>query len=73
MADFTRVFAPGGLLVLETFLRGQERFGHPRRPRHLLEPGELSRAFPGLELLELEESDAGTPPVLARLAARRPS
>jgi len=68
-----RALAPGGLLVLETFLRGQERFGHPRRPRHLLEPGELADAFPALELLELEESDGAAPPVLARLAARRPS
>ncbi len=34
---------PGGLLVYETFLRGNERFGKPRNPDHLLVPHELVR------------------------------
>lgn len=33
--------APGGVLVYETFARGNERFGSPRNPAFLLEPGEL--------------------------------
>lgn len=63
---------PGGVLVYETFRRGQERFGHPRRARHLLEPGELKAAFPGLVVEEHEESDPSVPPVMTRLLARRP-
>jgi myo-inositol-1(or 4)-monophosphatase len=35
---------PGGVLVYETFARGQERFGKPTNPAFLLEPGELLRA-----------------------------
>jgi SAM-dependent methyltransferase len=63
--------APGGHLVYETFRVGQERFGKPRRPRFLLEPGELARAFPGLEILRHEEPDPAGGPLTARLWARR--
>ncbi|MCE9627046.1 MAG: methyltransferase domain-containing protein [Candidatus Eisenbacteria bacterium] len=68
-----RALAPGGALVYETFRRGQEQFGHPRRDRHLLEPGELCNAFPGLRIEVHEEDAPGTPPVMARLLAHRPS
>jgi SAM-dependent methyltransferase len=67
-----RALAPGGVLLYETFRLGQERFGPPRRPRHLLEPGELTRAFPSLRLEWHEETPADRPPVMARLVARRP-
>jgi rhodanese-related sulfurtransferase len=67
-----RALAPGGVLFYETFRLGQERFGPPRRPRHLLGPGELLRAFPSLRVEWHEESATGTPPVMARLVARRP-
>lgn len=33
--------APGGLLIYETFARGNERFGKPSNPDFLLQPGEL--------------------------------
>ncbi len=36
--------APGGLLIYETFALGNERFGKPRNPDHLLRPGELLEA-----------------------------
>ena len=64
--------APGGMLVYETFRRGQERFGRPKHPRFLLDDGELAESFPGLEVLRYEESEAPDGPVLARLLARRP-
>ena len=35
------VLAPGGLLIYETFARGNERFNRPRNPDHLLKSGEL--------------------------------
>ncbi len=66
-----RALAPGGALVYETFRRGQERFGTPRNPRHLLEPGELARAFPSLAIELHEETPADRAPVLARLLARK--
>jgi tellurite methyltransferase len=65
--------APGGMLVYETFRRGQERFGRPKHPRFLLEDGELAECFPGLEVLRYEESEAPDGPVMARLLACRPA
>ena len=67
-----QAIAPGGALVYETFRRGQEHFGHPRRDRHLLEPDELRTAFPGLHVEIHEQDSAATPPVMARLLARKP-
>ena len=67
-----RALAPGGVLVYETFRVGQEKFGHPRRARHLLEPGELARSFPSLVVEIHEESPEHEPPVMARLRAAKP-
>ena len=33
--------AEGGVLIYETFAKGNARFGKPRNPEHLLAPGEL--------------------------------
>jgi SAM-dependent methyltransferase len=47
---------PGGILVFETFTRDQLSFDRgPRNPDHLLQPGELRSAFPGLDLLFYRE------------------
>jgi tellurite methyltransferase len=63
--------APGGTLVYETFRRGQEAHGRPKLDRYLLEPGELTRAFPSLRVETYEEHDPAGGPVVARLLARR--
>ena len=68
--------APGGLLLYETFTIHQRSLGHgPRNPAFLLEPGELPRLFPGLEVLAAwEGTTAGPrPDALARITARRRS
>lgn len=66
-----RALSTGGALLYETFRRGQERFGHPTKPRHLLEPGELARAFPTLTVELDEETPDSAPPVVARLLAHK--
>jgi SAM-dependent methyltransferase len=66
-----RALAPGGHLVYETYRVGQERFGRPRRPQFLLEPGELARGFGELEILRYEEPDPLEGPFTARLLARK--
>lgn len=38
---FLNALAPGGVLIYETFARGNEKFGHPRNPDHLLKSAEL--------------------------------
>jgi tellurite methyltransferase len=73
MKSVATAVAPGGVVVYETFLRGQERFGRPRHPRFLLDPGELPGHFPGFEVVRYEESTPPEGPWLARLLARKPS
>jgi len=41
------LLAPGGVLIYETFAKGNEKIGRPRNPAYLLEPGELIDAFTG--------------------------
>jgi tellurite methyltransferase len=69
----TRLLAPGGLLVYETFTAAQIEFGYgPRNPDFLLERGELCDLFSELEILEYWEgvSEDPRPSALARLVAR---
>jgi hypothetical protein len=65
---------PGGLLVYETFARGNERFGKPSNPDFLLAPGELLEAVRGkLHVIAYEDLTVTEPrpAALQRLAARR--
>ncbi len=76
MGDIARAVAPGGLLLYETFMAGNEAFGRPRNPDHLLQPGELRETFAGsLEILAFEEGriDKPAPAMKQWLAARRPA
>ncbi|MEX2198354.1 MAG: class I SAM-dependent methyltransferase [Burkholderiales bacterium] len=68
-----RALAPGGVLIYETFMRGNERFGKPSNPAYLLEPGELWRAFAGLHIIAFEQglSLEPKPAMRQRLCARR--
>ena len=47
--------APGGVLIYETFMQGNERYGKPSNPAFLLQPGELWRAFAGLHVIAFEQ------------------
>jgi len=40
-ADILSCLAPGGVLIYETFARGNEDYARPRNPDHLLKQGEL--------------------------------
>jgi SAM-dependent methyltransferase len=64
--------APGGLLLYETFARGNERFGKPSNPEFLLRDGELLTHVNGLHVLAFEDG-MGDAPVrrIQRLAAWR--
>lgn len=58
-AAILAALAPGGVLLRETFAEGNEAFGKPRNPDHLLREGEL-----------LEEAAAGALCVLAYESGR---
>lgn len=61
--------APGGFLIYETFTTQQRALGRPpTSPDHLLEPGELRRAFEHLDVRFYDEVLA--PDAVARLVAR---
>jgi SAM-dependent methyltransferase len=69
-----RVLAEGGVMIYETFMVGNERFGKPTNPAYLLRPGEL------LELLakrfavvafEQGEVSRPRPAVVQRICVQR--
>jgi len=67
--------APGGLLLYETFTIDQRSMAQgPRNPAFLLEPGELPRLCPALEVLGYSEAirEGPEPEAVASLCARRP-
>jgi SAM-dependent methyltransferase len=65
-----RALRPGGMLLFETYTKAQLDFsGGPRDPAHLLNPGELRRAFPELETVFYRELRAEQG--IASLAARK--
>ncbi len=48
---------PGGLVIYKTYTEEQRRFsGGPTQSLHLLRPGELLSAFPGLRILSYRET-----------------
>jgi SAM-dependent methyltransferase len=72
-AHLEAALADDGLLLYETFMVGNEKYGKPSNPAFLLEPGELLRAFPALTPIAFEQGYVGTPKpaVIQRLCARR--
>jgi SAM-dependent methyltransferase len=65
--------APGGVLIYETFMLGNERYGKPSNPAFLLRPGELWQAFGGLHVVAFEQGTVAEPKAatIQRLCAVR--
>jgi SAM-dependent methyltransferase len=63
--------AQGGVLLYETFARGNERYGRPSNPEFLLEPGELLRACAALRIVAYEDVrvDVPRPALVQRVCA----
>jgi SAM-dependent methyltransferase len=70
-APIAAALAPDGVLIYETFARGNERFGRPRNPDFLLRPGELIAAFAALTIVAFEQGEVTLPrpAVIQRTAA----
>jgi SAM-dependent methyltransferase len=51
----------GGVLIYETFMLGNERFGKPSNPAFLLRPGELLETFKELAVKGFEEGEVAEP------------
>ncbi len=63
--------AADGVLIYETFMAAQERFGRPRNPEFLLRPGELLEAVaPMLRVVAFEHARISAPDrVVQRIVA----
>ena len=66
--------SPGGVLLYETFMEGNERFGRPSQPEFLLKDGELLELARGRLSVTAYEARMISEPKMAmvqRIAARR--
>jgi len=63
--------APGGVVIYETFMLGNERLRRPRNPDFLLRPYELLEAFAALTVVAFEQGQVTQPSaaVIQRIAA----
>ncbi|MGR4867480.1 class I SAM-dependent methyltransferase [Variovorax sp. LARHSF232] len=74
LPDIVAAVAPGGVLLYETFARGNESVGKPSRPDFLLENGELLRAAADLRVVAYEDGFLAAPErFVQRIAAVRPA
>jgi SAM-dependent methyltransferase len=64
--------AEDGVLIYETFMVGNERYGRPSNPAFLLRPAELLQAFASLTPLAFEQGyvERPKPAMIQRLCAR---
>lgn len=64
---------PGGVLIYETFMLGNERYGRPSNPDFLLRPNELLAVTAGLEVRGFEQGYVveSKPAMVQRLCARK--
>lgn len=58
---------PGGVLIYETYAKGNENFGRPRNPKHLLDPGEILEVVRGKLWVTAFEDFERPPPKPARI------
>ena len=71
LAPLAAALAADGVLIYETFARGNERLGRPHNPDFLLRPGELLDAFRMLTVVAFEQGEVSVPrpAVIQRIAA----
>ena len=72
--DLRDCLNPKGVLIYETFMVGNERFGRPSNPDFLLRPGELIELCTGMWIVAFEqgEIDEIKPAMVQRICAIRP-
>ena len=70
LPDLLALLAPGGVLIYETFMLGNEAYGKPSNPEFLLRPGELREVTvaAGLREIAFEEGYTASPKPAMRQA-----
>jgi SAM-dependent methyltransferase len=63
LSDVCALLAPGGVLIYETFMAGNDAYGKPSNPDFLLQPGELRAvaSAAGLRVLDFAEGYSASP------------
>lgn len=66
-----KALAPGGVMIYETYMLGNERVRRPRSMQFLLRPGELLEAFGALTIVAFEQGELTSPrpAVIQRIVA----
>ena len=70
------ILNPGGVLIYETFMAGNEHYGKPSNPDFLLLPNELLEIYsPLLSIIAFEQGEETTPKpaVMQRICAKKNS
>ena len=60
-APIRDALAPDGVLIYETFMIGNERYGRPSNPDFLLQPDELRTVFASLDIVAFEQGPVEVP------------
>ena len=66
----SQALARDGVLIYETFMVGNARYGKPSNPNFLLRPGELLETYGALAVVAYEQGDTGKA-VIQRICAVR--
>lgn len=76
LSTLTELLAPGGVLIYETFMLGNERYGRPSNPDFLLQPDELKSVYePLLRIHAFEQGkvEHPVPAMMQRICASKSS
>jgi SAM-dependent methyltransferase len=74
LSRLAELLNPGGMLIYETFMVGNERYGKPSNPDFLLLPNELLEIYsPLLSVIAFEQGEVETPrpAVTQRICAKK--
>lgn len=74
LSKLAEMLEPGGILIYETFMVGNERYGRPSNPDFLLRTNELLDVYsPLLSIIAFEQGEVETPrlAVTQRLCAKK--
>lgn len=74
MEEIVALLERGGVLIYETYLKGQNGFDGPKNPDHLLDAGELKALLGGFDIILYEESievEEGKKKAVARAVGKK--
>ena len=71
--DMIETLKPGGVLIFDTFMVGNEQYGRPANPNFLLKPNELKEAFSDFDVMAFDEGyvECPVPAMRQSIVARK--